>query len=297
MKKILTVGEILVEIVATTKGEGFLEAQSLIGPFPSGAPAIFIDQIGRLGGAGGIISRVGNDDFGALNIRRLQADGIDVSAVEIAEGEATGSAFVRYREDGSRKFVFNIVHSAYGGLQMTAAAEALIADCEHLHIMGTALAAPQSRAIALHALQAVKSRGGSISFDPNIRAEMMGDAAFKQDLFAVLRQCDVFLPSGEELFLFTQAQEEAAAVAELLAQGVFQLARTYRNDGDNRARNRSDRRRRLLRRGIYPLLDGKSIAAYRAAFCQCRRRLCRHAIRTDGRLYTSHGFRTFYRRT
>lgn len=223
MKKILTVGEILVEIVATTKGEGFLEAQSLIGPFPSGAPAIFIDQIGRLGGAGGIISRVGNDDFGALNIRRLQADGIDVSAVEIAEGEATGSAFVRYREDGSRKFVFNIVHSAYGGLQMTAAAEALIADCEHLHIMGTALAAPQSRAIALHALQAVKSRGGSISFDPNIRAEMMGDAAFKQDLFAVLRQCDVFLPSGEELFLFTQAQEEAAAVAELLAQGVPEI--------------------------------------------------------------------------
>ena len=39
------------EIVATTKGNGFLEAQPLIGPFPSGAPAIFIDQLGKLGTA------------------------------------------------------------------------------------------------------------------------------------------------------------------------------------------------------------------------------------------------------
>jgi inosine/xanthosine triphosphate pyrophosphatase family protein len=32
------VGEILVEIVATSVGEGFLEPQPLVGPFPSGAP-------------------------------------------------------------------------------------------------------------------------------------------------------------------------------------------------------------------------------------------------------------------
>ena len=44
------VGEILVEIVATTIGDGFREAQSLVGPYPSGAPAIFIDQCGRIAG-------------------------------------------------------------------------------------------------------------------------------------------------------------------------------------------------------------------------------------------------------
>jgi len=35
----LTIGEILVEIVASSKGDGFLEAQPLTGPYPSGAPA------------------------------------------------------------------------------------------------------------------------------------------------------------------------------------------------------------------------------------------------------------------
>jgi len=38
MKKILTIGEILVEIVASSKGDGFLEAQPLTGPYPSRAP-------------------------------------------------------------------------------------------------------------------------------------------------------------------------------------------------------------------------------------------------------------------
>ena len=40
----ICVGEILVEIVATTIGDGFRTAQPLTGPYPSGAPAIFIDQ-------------------------------------------------------------------------------------------------------------------------------------------------------------------------------------------------------------------------------------------------------------
>jgi hypothetical protein len=51
--KIVTIGEILVEIMATTLGHGFLEAQTLIGPFPSGAPAIFIDQSRQARPSGG----------------------------------------------------------------------------------------------------------------------------------------------------------------------------------------------------------------------------------------------------
>ena len=86
MKKILTIGEILVEIVASSKGDGFLEAQPLTGPYPSGAPAIFIDQVGKLGAPCAIISRVGDDDFGTLNLRRLQQDGVDTSGITVAPG-------------------------------------------------------------------------------------------------------------------------------------------------------------------------------------------------------------------
>ncbi|MCB8881319.1 sugar kinase [Acidisoma cellulosilytica] len=222
-KLVLTVGEILVEIMATTRGDGFREAQSLIGPFPSGAPAIFIDQVGRLGTAAAIISRVGDDDFGRVNLERLQADGVDVSGVAVARGEATGSAFVRYREDGNRDFVFNIANSACGKLSMTAEAETLLERAAHLHLMGTALCAPGLVGVVRAAIDRIKRRGGTLSFDPNLRPEILNTPGLREALDEVLAQTDLFLPSGNEIFLFTKARSEAEAVAELHARGIGEV--------------------------------------------------------------------------
>ena len=208
MHKVLTIGEILVEIVATTKGNGFLEAQPLIGPFPSGAPAIFIDQLGKLGTACAIVSRVGDDDFGRVNLDRLRADGVDVSGVEIAPGESTGSAFVRYRQDGSRAFVYNIRHSAFGGLRPTPKSKALIDACDHLHVMGSALSVPGLGQMVMEAARRIKARGGTISFDPNLRPELLDAPGMAEALAQVLSMTDLFLPSGEELFLLSDARDE-----------------------------------------------------------------------------------------
>ena len=230
-KKVLTVGEILVEIVATTKGDGFREPQPLVGPFPSGAPAIFIDQIGRLGTPAAIISRVGDDDFGRLNLDRLIADGVDVSGIEVAKGEATGSAFVRYRPDGSRAFVYNIAHSATGKLTLTPDAEALMESCDHMHVMGTALSAPGLSQVAREAVARITARGGTLSFDPNLRPEILDTPGLREALDEVLAQTNLFLPPGEEIYLFTEADDEAAAVKELLDRGVGDIVIKRGNQG------------------------------------------------------------------
>jgi tagatose kinase len=230
-KKVLTVGEILVEIVATTTGDGFREPQPLVGPFPSGAPAIFIDQIGRLGTPAAIISRVGDDDFGRLNLDRLKADGVDVSGIEVARGEATGSAFVRYRPDGSRAFVYNIAHSATGKLTLTPDAEALMESCDHMHVMGTALSAPGLSQVAREAVARITARGGTLSFDPNLRPEILDTPGLRDALDEVLAQTNLFLPSGEEIYLFTDADDEAAAVKELLDRGIGDIVIKRGNQG------------------------------------------------------------------
>jgi sugar/nucleoside kinase (ribokinase family) len=223
MTKVLTVGEILVEIVATTRGEGFRDAQPLIGPFPSGAPAIFIDQVGKLGTPCAILGRVGDDDFGQLNLERLRADGVDVSGIEIAPGESTGSAFVRYREDGSRVFVFNIANAACGTLPATSHGRAIMEDCTHMHVMGTALSAPGLAERAMEAISVIKQRGGTLSFDPNLRPEILDMPGLRPALDRVLEQTDLFMPSGDEIFLFTSAHTEAEAVADLLGRGVSDI--------------------------------------------------------------------------
>ncbi|WP_287884693.1 MULTISPECIES: tagatose kinase [Paracoccus] len=220
MRKVLTIGEVLVEIVATTRGNGFLKAQPLVGPFPSGAPAIFIDQVGKMGTPCAIISRVGDDDFGRVNIERLRSDGVDVSGIEVAPGESTGSAFVRYRDDGSRAFVYNIRHAACGKLRPTAASEALVESCTHLHVMGSAFSAPELGAMVMDAARRIKARGGTISFDPNLRPELLDVPGMRAALDAVLAMTDLFMPSGEELFLFDTARDEAAVIAALLDRGI-----------------------------------------------------------------------------
>jgi tagatose kinase len=220
IRKVGVIGEVLVEIMAVEPGEGFRAPIALVGPFPSGAPAIFVDQMARFGHPCGLVGCVGDDDFGRLNIDRLRADGVDVSAIRIHERAVTGSAFVRYRPDGSRDFVFNIRDSAAGQTILTNEGRQMIAGCGHLHVMGSTLCAPGVAEAVEDALIMIKGMGGSVSFDPNIRKEMLSVPGLKERLGRVLAVTDVFLPSGEELFLLTEAKDELAAACEILNRGV-----------------------------------------------------------------------------
>ena len=231
MKSILTIGEILVEIMATEPGDGFLEPIKLIGPFPSGAPAIFIDQAACFGQSAAMIGCVGDDDFGRVNLNRLRRDGVDVSGIRIDPEAVTGSAFVRYRPDGSRAFVYNIKQSASGRIVLDAAARAVLDRSDHLHVMGTALFASTIVEIVMQAVETVKTRGGTISFDPNIRPEMLSLPGLRRACEALFRRCDVFLPSGPELYLFTAAKTEKSAVTEILNNGVRAVVHKSGADG------------------------------------------------------------------
>lgn len=222
--KVITIGEILVEIMAVSPGNGFREAIELVGPFPSGAPAIFVDQMAKQGRPCAIVSCVGDDDFGWLNIERLSRDGVDVSAVDIHADAVTGSAFVRYRPDGQRDFVFNIKHSANGHIGLTEAARVAIAGAGHLHVVGSSLVSPAIMDTVDFALEAIKGRGGTVSFDPNIRKEMLGAVALSDALSRVLKLTDLFLPSGSEVLLFSEQQNELAAIREILSRGVSAVA-------------------------------------------------------------------------
>lgn len=217
------VGEILVEFVATTIGDGFRDVQPFVGPFPSGAPAIFIDQCGRIGGAAAMIGAVGNDDFGLLNIARLERDHVDVSAISHDPDHPTGSAFVRYRDDGSRNFVYNIGTSAASRFGWTANVEALVQRCGHLHVMGSALSMPNACSVIERAAKVIKARGGSVSLDPNLRKELTYDDDTEAHFTQLVQMSDLLLPSGDELQRAAGVDGEDAAVTRLFDLGVKEI--------------------------------------------------------------------------
>ena len=220
---IVTAGEILAEILADTRGDGFLEAQPLFGPLPSGAPAIFIDQVGKLGFPCGMIGAVGADDFGRLNVNRLERDGVDISALTVLPDAATGSAFVRYRPSGERDFVFNIAGSASGRLSVDGKADAMLKKATHFHVMGSSVFSSRIESVMRDCVDRAKHGRATISFDPNVRKELLAAESTRNFFDWVLTQTDIFLPSGDEIFMFVSADDVAGAAAKLIAAGVKEV--------------------------------------------------------------------------
>lgn len=200
MAQLITTGEILVEIMTTQIGQTFLTNGSLVGPFPSGAPAIMIDQAARTGVSCAIIACIGNDDFGKLNRDRLQQDGVDVRGIVEKQNETTGCAFVGYAADGSRKFIYHFSKAAAGSLEPREINESLFEDVKIFHVMGCSLSASASLCDSvIHSAKLAKARGALLSFDPNIRPELLNNGYVRDAFDWVLNNCDIMLTGKSEL--------------------------------------------------------------------------------------------------
>ena len=171
MIEILTVGEILVEIMREKVGIGLDKTDTFMSPFASGALAIFIDTVANLGHRAAMVGGVGDDEFGKLCLDRLKDDGVYTSDIKISK-LPTGVAFVAYFEDGSRKFIFHIRDSAASDIGDLL--EENIKTVKILHVMEYSLMIKKELAekIIKYATL-VKESGGKVSFDPNIRVELM----------------------------------------------------------------------------------------------------------------------------
>jgi fructokinase len=218
--EIVVIGEILVEMVAAEIGQGFLVPGRFDGPFPSGAPAIFADQAAKQGISVALAGCVGQDDFGAGTLQRLARDGVDISAVRCVPGLATGVAFVAYASDGGRQFIFHMANAAASQIRVDQIAPALFRGCKFLHVMGSSLFSDGMAAAIRAGVVQARAAGARISFDPNIRPELLAFPATARLIQELLDSANVPLPSEADLaHLFPGADTDSAARA-LLDRGA-----------------------------------------------------------------------------
>lgn len=220
MKSIWTMGEMLVEIMRPCAGMSHEIAGEYLGPFPSGAPAIFIDTVAKLGIEAGIIGGIGKDGFGRNLRNRLERDGVNLKFVEERVDRATAVAFVMYNLDGSRQFIYHI-----GGTPATCAKmpENAIEDVGFFHIMGCSLTADKIFCSEIiKTMHLMKENGAKISFDPNIRPELLqGD--LQEIIQPVIDNCSVLLPGVDELKMIAKADTVEAAVKTLFRNEVLEV--------------------------------------------------------------------------
>ena len=221
-----SLGELLVEFICTEKDGHNVRPAPYVGPFPSGAPGIFIDQAAKVGAQAIFAGAVGDDAFGQVVRDRLGASGVSERLVRVVPGVPTGTAHVSYNSDGSRDFVFNIAHSAAARFPDGAEAVAafLAAGLQVLHISGSMLGDPDMRGRALAICRALRDRAVAISIDPNIRTELMADAGYLDCVHELMAMAAYVLPSDADAELLFPGQDFATWAPALLSAGARVVA-------------------------------------------------------------------------
>ena len=219
---IICLGEMLVEIMRAEKDVTHGTTGAIYkGPFPSGASAIFIDSAARMAKpfnlTTGYIGVRGLDEFGDCIVSKLEQDGVDVSQIRISKKNTTGIAFNQYNTDGSRKFIFAV--GAAGETCQDDVNEQYFSNIKALHIMGSALSISESsREACYKAIRITRKVNPKaiISFDPNLRPEMLDINTILEISKPVLDETNILLPSGEEAEMLAGVKGEKTACLKLL---------------------------------------------------------------------------------
>lgn len=218
--QVVSLGELLVEIMREKVDQPLGVAGTFVGPFASGAPAIFIDAVARLGVNCGFIGTVGEDDFGRLIVERLERDGVDTTYIRSLSDYTTGVAFVTYFGDGSRKFIYHLSRAASGKIDKDQVGSDYLSKVKYLHLMGSSLSINEEcRKACYKAVRIVKEAGGKISFDPNLRPELLGIEKIREISEPILSSCEVVLPSEEEAKMLAGTKDAEDACQKLLEYG------------------------------------------------------------------------------
>lgn len=226
---ILAVGELLVEFVSHQKGCALLELSDYSGPYPSGAPAIFIDQAAQMHARTRIFGGLGTDNFGNALVNRLQTNGVDTSGIARHFHKTTGVAFVSYFDDGSRTFIFHLTNTAadaVGDISFEFPDGPLL-----LHVSGSSLGNPVLRTAIEKCVSEVIDRGGKVSCDPNARAELMQDSKVREALDDIMGKSVYLFPSTSDLEFLFPGKSEHEVMTSLHSRGAEIVALKRGADG------------------------------------------------------------------
>ena len=225
MKKVLCIGEALIDMICTDRGTNLSKGQNFLKK-AGGAPANVAAAIAALGGGVDMAAKVGKDPFGVHIIELLKEMGVDTQWVLQDEKHFTTFAFVSLMEDGERDFYFN--RGADGQLSSKDLSGLNLNEYSIVHFGSATSFLPgplQSAYIDL--LEQSKKAGAIISFDPNYRHLLFPNntQSFIDQCWPFIEQAHFFKLSDEEAILITGCGtvHDAAASLRKKSKAVFTI--------------------------------------------------------------------------
>jgi fructokinase len=231
MSKILCIGEALIDMICTDKGQSLSNGENFLKK-PGGAPTNVAAAIAALGGDVALVAKVGKDPFGNQLIKVMKDFGVETKWMLQDEKHFTTMAFVSLMENGERDFVFN--RGADGQLSNEDITGIHVEDFNIVHF-GSAtgfLNGPLKEAYK-NLLHAAREKDIFVSFDPNYRHLLFPNDTenFIEQSWYFLQNCDFFKLSDEEALLITKATTVADAASILLEKTTANFAITIGAEG------------------------------------------------------------------
>lgn len=230
MKKVLAIGEMLIDFIPKTKGVELKDVKNFI-KMPGGAPANVCVAVSRLGGDSKFIGQVGNDGFGFFLKETLVRENVDTTHLFLSDEVHTALAFVTLTNDGERDFAFYRNPSAD---QILNEQQVKGIDFTNtiFHFCSLSLDEyPLKKAINQAILKA-KQQNSFISFDPNLRLSLFKDhKLYLNYILEFIEYADLLKVSDDELYFITNIQEEEKAVAALFNKNIKYLVLTRGKEG------------------------------------------------------------------
>lgn len=221
MVRIVCIGELLVDMIG--REEGSLQENPGFEKRAGGAPANVAVAASRLGADVEKVATVGDDEFGNFLVEKLEKEAIDVSHIEQVE-EKTTLAFVSLDEEARPHFMF------YRG-----ADEHIVEDQLDLELSGDDIvhigSLPFTREeTADRLLEFVQGIPATVSFDPNLREDLM-DESYEETLREVVEHVDMLTAAEEEVKFFGGLEEVLDHTDEIVVTQGSEGAELYTQEG------------------------------------------------------------------
>jgi fructokinase len=230
-KKILCIGEALIDMICSDRGKSLAEGQHFLKK-PGGAPTNVAAAIAALGGSVELLAKVGADPFGRQLIGVMEDFGVSTRSMVVDDVHFTTFAFVSLMEDGERDFVFN--RGADGELTVQEVEGVDLSAVGIVHFGSATGFLPGPLQAAYYGLLQKSLRQDIlISFDPNYRQLLFRDdlRSFIDHSWNFLDCCHFFKVSDEEALLITGCLTLKDATAVLMDKTTAVFAVTLGKDG------------------------------------------------------------------
>ncbi|MFC0397135.1 sugar kinase [Paraburkholderia rhizosphaerae] len=251
--EILALGEAMVEFNQAQPGEpNWLQGFG-------GDTSNFCIAAARQGASAGFVSAVGRDRFGELLLELWRSERVDTSCVRVDESAPTGVYFVSHGCAG-HQFDYLRAGSAASRYAPYDLPLDTIAAAKVVHLSGISLAISVTACdAAFAAIAHARMHGVRVSFDTNLRLKLWPLARARAVMLEAIRQCDICLPSWDDVTVLTGLAQRDEIVDFILEQGPRVVALKLGRDGAYVA-TRDERR-------VVPALEVNAVDATGAGDC------------------------------